>query len=282
MILCLLTVAFVASFRVDDAVEQSMRDGQNRTVRLWAKRISRWGDWPVLAAVGTVTLGVAAWRRERRVTRLVSIMVLSSTMAGLTANAVRVTAGRARPDADHPAGWYGPWREGKWVAGQRDFSSFPSAHTTVALAFFTPLLCAAAQRSGIVLTGQCLALLAAVSIGWARVYLSVHHLSDVVGGAVLGTIVAMLVAGTRPGWHLRQRMVRAMTHPFRRSRCAEAIPPTPISPALLPSPFALPEIEWMGSARSNQPTRTELPSESDGGKRARFVTDAPPYVIGQN
>jgi undecaprenyl-diphosphatase len=256
-ILCLLVVALVASFRADEAVEQFMRDGQTGIVRFWAKRISHWGNWPVLFVAGTIGLGVAAWRRNPRVTRLVSIMILSSMIAGLTATAVH-------------------------LASQRSFSFFPSAHTSVALAFLTPLLCAAAQRSGVVLTCQIFALLAAISIGWARVYLSVHHLSDVLGGAVLGTIIAMLVAGTRPGWHLRRSFAAAFTRLFPADAAASALPSRPVRAATFhSSPVALQEIEWLSAARSSEP-RHGLSSNHDSGRRARFVTDAPAGVVGQN
>jgi len=203
MILTLLALALILSFFADSAIEHFMRREQNKTVRLAARRISRWGDGPVLVLAGLGAMGFAVVRRDRRTTRLVAIMLLSAVTAGVAANSLRGATGRARPDADEVSGWHGPVHEGKWVLGARDFSSFPSAHTSVAFAFFVPLLFAAAQRAGVSRLAQILALTGAGLIGWARLYLSVHHLSDIVAGAILGVTCAMLASCSRPSWQIR-------------------------------------------------------------------------------
>lgn len=203
MILTLLALALILSFFADSAVEQFMRTEQNKTVRLAARRISRWGDGPILVIGGLGALGFAVARRDRRTTRLVAIMLLSAVAAGVGANAVRGATCRARPDADEVSGWHGPIHGGKWVVGTRDFSSFPSAHTSVAFAFFVPLLFVAARRAGVSRLAQILAVTSAALIGWARLYLSVHHLSDIVAGAILGVSCAMLASCSRPSWQIR-------------------------------------------------------------------------------
>ena len=65
-------------------------------------------------------------------------------------------------------------------------SSFPSDHTLVGVALVGPLL-GAARRLGSVL------ILIALAIGFTRVAAGVHYPSDILGSAVLGLVVDLLV-----------------------------------------------------------------------------------------
>jgi undecaprenyl-diphosphatase len=66
------------------------------------------------------------------------------------------------------------------------YHSFPSGHTGAAFAFFGVLLFANRRH-------RPWALLAAAAIAWSRIYLNVHHLSDVMVGALVGLTTAFLV-----------------------------------------------------------------------------------------
>ncbi len=65
--------------------------------------------------------------------------------------------------------------------------SFPSGHTTAAFAFFT-IMAAITKHKRIKILIFFLALL----VSWSRVYLSHHFLIDIIGGAVLGTSIALI------------------------------------------------------------------------------------------
>jgi membrane-associated phospholipid phosphatase len=87
---------------------------------------------------------------------------------------------------------------------ERSFS-FPSAHATLAAAFYGFLAYAIvqeAQPAGLRRAGTCAMLLMALGIGLSRVYLGVHYLSDVLGGYLLGlawpVIGATAAATLRP------------------------------------------------------------------------------------
>jgi membrane-associated phospholipid phosphatase len=68
------------------------------------------------------------------------------------------------------------------------YDSFPSGHTTVAFAFFFAIaLCLRNRKWGIVM------FLAALSIGYSRIYLSQHFLLDVYFGSIIGTIITLIV-----------------------------------------------------------------------------------------
>lgn len=74
------------------------------------------------------------------------------------------------------------------LPAQLDFS-FPSGHTGCSFAVGVVLLLHAPKRIGIP------ALILAVLIAFSRLYLGVHYLSDVLGGAVIGMGIAIVVGG---------------------------------------------------------------------------------------
>ena len=70
-----------------------------------------------------------------------------------------------------------------------DPNSFPSGHTSASFAFAVSLC-----RHLDVTWGKVLAVAAAVLMGWSRLYVGVHFPSDVLAGAVIGTLCALLAA----------------------------------------------------------------------------------------
>jgi len=66
--------------------------------------------------------------------------------------------------------------------------AFPSGHTTTAFVFFT-LLALHFKKISV----QILAAIAIIGVGLSRVYLMAHWIPDVMAGAVLGMILALLV-----------------------------------------------------------------------------------------
>ena len=66
--------------------------------------------------------------------------------------------------------------------------AFPSGHTTTAFVFFT-LLALHFKKISV----QILAAIAVIGVGLSRVYLMAHWIPDVMAGAVLGMILALLV-----------------------------------------------------------------------------------------
>lgn len=73
--------------------------------------------------------------------------------------------------------------------------SFPSAHTAQAAAFFLAVaLIARRLPPRPAVAALVVALVIIVLVGWSRVHLQVHFLSDVVAGGLLGTLVATGIA----------------------------------------------------------------------------------------
>ncbi len=68
------------------------------------------------------------------------------------------------------------------------YDSFPSGHTTVGFAFFFAVaLCLRSRKMA------SLCFLAAIGVGYSRIYLSQHFLLDVFAGSIIGTITTMII-----------------------------------------------------------------------------------------
>ncbi len=69
--------------------------------------------------------------------------------------------------------------------------SFPSGHTTAVFAWMLPLLYADSSLMPLLLPAAVVLLL---SVAWSRMYLGLHYPSDVIAGAVVGSLTASLVS----------------------------------------------------------------------------------------
>jgi membrane-associated phospholipid phosphatase len=144
------------------------------------QNVSRFGDWPEHVVLGLVLAGLAWWRGNKKWTRVFLSMLIACAIAGAAARVIKITTGRARPSVKTEESWNGPRLSEK-------FHAFPSGHTAASTAFFGVLFFAS-WRVGLA------CLLIPLLIGASRMYVAAHYLSDVVFAAVLGFLVAYLVA----------------------------------------------------------------------------------------
>jgi membrane-associated phospholipid phosphatase len=173
-------IAIAASFHFDDTVRDFVMEHQNLAMRNFMRYVSLLGDWPTHAAVGLVLLGLA-WRRgSENWTRIFLAMLLAMMLAGVAGTVIKRTVPRARPSVLAETRWGGPRFSSK-------YHSFPSGHVGASTAFFGVLLMAR-RRLGI----ACLAI--PILVGFSRMYIGAHYLSDVVCAAVLGSLCALVVA----------------------------------------------------------------------------------------
>lgn len=135
--------------------------------------------WQVVFAV------VVAWLLWRRLPRLALFVVVTTAGSSLLNTTVKASVDRLRPVVTDPV-------------AQEPGLSFPSGHAqaavvgyTVLLLVFLPLLNGAWRRVALTL-----AALMVLAIGFSRIALGVHYLSDVLGGFVLGAawVAAMAAA----------------------------------------------------------------------------------------
>jgi undecaprenyl-diphosphatase len=142
--------------------------------------VSRLGDWPEHFALGLLLTGVAWWRGSQKWTRVFLSMLIALAIAGVAGRGIKIATGRARPSVKL-----------EQVLNRSRFSSkfhaFPSGHVAASTAFFAVLLFAN-WRIGL---GS---LLIPLLIGFSRIYIGAHYLSDVVFAAILGVLCALLMA----------------------------------------------------------------------------------------
>jgi membrane-associated phospholipid phosphatase len=207
-----LLVAIAASFLVIDRPLAAALANIDPRVIAVAQFVTWFGHstsylvvFGVLSAILTI-LGrrFLSRRRDRVVARygawVFFYLFLAVALSGLANDLVKEFAGRARPLIVDRS-WH-PFSLGY------DYLSFPSGHTAVsfALAFAVTALWPRWRWPMLVF---------AVAVGASRVVLDVHHLSDVIGGA----LVALLTVRWLNAYLARKRLVfRADSHGQPRRR----------------------------------------------------------------
>jgi membrane-associated phospholipid phosphatase len=172
------------SFYLDQSVVDWVQAHSIKRIVRFAGYVSVFGDWPELMVYGVGGLGVAYLARNKPVQRIIVYMMIAGTLSGAVVNSVRVLSGRARPNnTEATQEWNGLWHERQLLLFKNKYHAFPSGHTGTAFAFFGV---AAFTRRPF----GWLYLIPAALIGWSRIQVNAHHLSDVFTGMVVGLIVA--------------------------------------------------------------------------------------------
>lgn len=169
----------LAAFYLDANVYAWVTQHQAPAAKSFMREVSRWGDWPTHVVLGAAGAAIAYRRRNRQWTTIFIAMVLACAVAGAANRVIKIGMGRSRPSVELDAGW-------KSFRFRSDYNAFPSGHTAASTAFFAAL-CFARRRLGLAF------LPIPLIIAASRVYLNAHHLSDVVGGAIVGIACALLV-----------------------------------------------------------------------------------------
>ncbi|MBU3714274.1 MAG: phosphatase PAP2 family protein [Ferruginibacter sp.] len=116
--------------------------------------------------------------------RLSMVLMVSYIVSGLLAQLVKHFINSPRPISFFTPEQYNKYLEGVHIAGAY---SFPSGHTTTAFALATVLACFTNKK-----LLQLVYLLLASLAGYSRIYLGQHFLTDVLCGAILGTLIAVI------------------------------------------------------------------------------------------
>lgn len=111
-------------------------------------------------------------------------LLYSFLISGLIVQLIKNLVDSPRPKLFFEAGQYLHFIDGVSLANN---SSFPSGHTATAFAIATVMVLTMKDKSW-----QLLILIAAVLVGYSRIYLAQHFLLDVLIGAVIGSTTGIL------------------------------------------------------------------------------------------
>jgi membrane-associated phospholipid phosphatase len=143
---------------------------------------------------------VGLWLLYRRLYRLVAFLAVSAIGSSLLNEAIKAAVGRTRPVLANPIAT---------ATGK----SFPSGHTQAALVgygilvlIFLPVV---ARRWRPVLVA--IATVMVALIGFSRIALGVHYVSDVVGGVIIGSAWLLAMTAAFSAW--RQEQDLPAVHP---------------------------------------------------------------------
>jgi membrane-associated phospholipid phosphatase len=150
--------------------------------------VREWGDWPPIMVAAAIGYIIARVRRNNRWSRIILAAMAASTLAGIIANASRLTTGRTRPRESPKIeqGFYGPWHEGRLLVGVPTYNSFPSGHTATAFGFAFAILYAAPGWGILAVAG-------AAAVAWSSIAIGAHHPSDIFVSTTLASIVGWFV-----------------------------------------------------------------------------------------
>lgn len=178
-----LLLGLVAAFLIDDSVDRWIAANRFPALEIIAKTCSRFLAWHWLMLGAVVALFFAWLRRRRDWMRVLCVMMVAASLAGLSADFLRGITGRTRPSANVAQGWYGMRSNSKWLVFHHTYNSFPSGHTAAAAGFALPLFFWRRRFAPAALSFTCV-------VASARIWAGAHHLSDVIAGAALGALIA--------------------------------------------------------------------------------------------
>ena len=161
----------------DEEIRIEVQRNGGPDARETGAEISHWSP-PLALGIGAGLLGVGLGAHHPALARTGRDALVAMGVAGLLTTAVKIAVGRARPEANLGTDYFAPFRS------PTHDNSFPSGHTSQA--FSLAAVIAAHTRQPML---RFTVYGAAAVVGIARVAADRHFASDVVGGAILGTLV---------------------------------------------------------------------------------------------
>jgi len=155
--------------------------GRDRVVDMLAVALSRFGPFLLLLALAIIWFHATTGAERERRQRLVLLAAIATT-GSLLVNQILIRIwSRPRPFAVQAATLLLP---------PSHDPSFPSDHATFAFAIAVALFLVS-KRAGVP------ALVLAGLIGLARIYAGEHYVTDVAGGALIGTLATLTITRAR-------------------------------------------------------------------------------------
>lgn len=148
---------------------QQPTESQTHTTAEWVSESGEF-QYSTLVLAG-ICLLLSIWKRGLRKTAVV--VLVAGLLGGVLVNVFRPTFGRARPQMEE---------NGRFTFFRMNsrYQGFPSGHTTSTTASLSAL---AFRHPAVAIP----AWIGSVGVGWSRMQVNRHYLSDVMGGLMLGS-----------------------------------------------------------------------------------------------
>lgn len=177
----LLTGPFTGWERSESDLNRSLQGTRTQT---WDSVTSLWshvGNTEIIIGVCVVVVAVLWWRTRRWWFAVVPAIAIS--LQATIFVTVSAAIGRSRPDVPH-------------LDPAPPTSSYPSGHVGASVALYTSLAIMATtiERTWLRRTVIGVCLVIPLLVAYARLYRGMHHLSDVIVGAINGLVCAGLAA----------------------------------------------------------------------------------------
>jgi membrane-associated phospholipid phosphatase len=165
--------------RSESALNRSLQSARDRTLDSVTALWSHLGNTEIIIGVCAVAVAVVWWRTRRWWFALIPALAISLQSAIFVAASSVI--GRARPDVPH-------------LDPAPPTSSYPSGHVGASVALYGSfaIMATTIQRAWLRRTVIGVCSVIPVLVAYARLYRGMHHLSDVVVGAVNGLACAGL------------------------------------------------------------------------------------------
>jgi membrane-associated phospholipid phosphatase len=177
-LIAFVALGLVVSYRLPSPIDVFARPYAGHGVPI-AKALTVFGTFPVYTTISALLLVVGFLKRDLLRPVLISIVTLLA--AWQVSDACKTLYHRPRPNY-----WFG-YHEPSY--------SYPSGHATLVIAFYG-FWTAVAWASDLPVAVKRWVRLAfaalAIAIGWARLALGAHYVTDVIGGYLLGATMASL------------------------------------------------------------------------------------------
>ncbi len=173
--------ALLGAFLLDSRLRVDLVEGVERPFESLSDAGNLLGRVQTVVPALGVAYGVGRLAGNRELSDATLHTAAALVAAGAMNGLVKVGVGRRRPGADNDPTSFRP------VALEDHWQSFPSGHTVVAFSLAAAIAEEARQPWISVLSYG-----AAGVVGWSRIYEDRHWASDVVGGALIGTLSSKL------------------------------------------------------------------------------------------
>lgn len=167
----LIGSAFITGLLADELINNSIQQNNSSILESYFNTMNYLGDGTVVLPLLAVPWLTGYLTKNEKLQRTSERAFKSAIVSGAITELIKVSTGRSRPYMGNGAYDYELFRlEGT------DYKSFPSGHTSLAFAIFTPFAETYSEWFYLI----------PISVGISRMYKNKHWLSDVELGAAIG------------------------------------------------------------------------------------------------